>query len=210
MLLVMPEPVPANYQDIKWNWFQNCLGALDETYVPINPPVTDRARYKSRKGEIATNVLGVCTWDLKLDYVLFGWEGLATDSTILGNAMTPRSQSPPCGSSGRGMEVVDVEGPPKQKRRSWRKVDKDALTKCMLNEEGEKWKSENGFRMGYFTHLQKELQKVLSGCNFKANPHIDSKVKHWKSIWARIVDITGLSGFGWDVVNNRINVEQPI
>ncbi|XP_058180975.1 uncharacterized protein LOC131299441 [Rhododendron vialii] len=82
--------------------------------------------------------------------------------------------------------------------------------KCMINEEGGKWKADNGFRTGYFTHLEKELEKVLPGCNIKANPHIDSKVKHWKSIWARIVDITALSGFRWDAIKNHIDVEQPI
>ncbi|XP_058217357.1 uncharacterized protein LOC131328427 [Rhododendron vialii] len=87
MLLETPNPVPANYEDNRWNWFQNCLGALDGTYVPVNPPAADRPRYRSRKGEIATNVLGVYTRDLKFDYVLSGWEGSVTDSRILGNAM---------------------------------------------------------------------------------------------------------------------------
>ncbi|KAI8551526.1 hypothetical protein RHMOL_Rhmol06G0193800 [Rhododendron molle] len=45
---------------------------------------------------------------------------------------------------------------------------------------------------------------------FQANPHIDSKVRHWKSVRARIVDITNLSGYGWDAVNKRIDVEQAV
>ncbi|KAI8543376.1 hypothetical protein RHMOL_Rhmol08G0212500 [Rhododendron molle] len=210
-LLVTPEPVPANYHDTRWNWFQNCLGVLDGMYVPVNPPAVDWARHRSRKGEIATNVLGVCTWDLKFVYVLYGWEGSATDSRILGNTLErPHGLKVPHVMATNEIEVVDMEGPSKQKRRSWKKVEQDALMKCILNEEGDRWKSENGFRTGYFTHLQKELQKVLPGCTLKANPHIDSKFKHWKTIWARLVDITGLSGFGWDAVNNRIDVEQPI
>ncbi|KAI8535033.1 hypothetical protein RHMOL_Rhmol10G0143600 [Rhododendron molle] len=108
------------------------------------------------------------------------------------------------------VEVVEVEGPTKAKHRSWRKSEEDALMKCMLSEAAERWKAENGFKTGYFTHLQKELHKVLPGCNLKANPHIDSKVRHWKSVWARIVDITNLSGYGWDAVNKRIDVEQAV
>ncbi|XP_058191365.1 uncharacterized protein LOC131308446 [Rhododendron vialii] len=88
MLLVRPEPVPPNYDDSRWSWFQNCLGALDGTYVPVNPLAVDRPRYRSRKGEIATNVLGVCSRDLKFVFVLSGWEGLATDSRILANAIS--------------------------------------------------------------------------------------------------------------------------
>ena len=51
-------------------------------------PDVDRPRYRTRKGHIATNVLGVCTHDLKFVYVLSGWEGSATDSRVLGDAVT--------------------------------------------------------------------------------------------------------------------------
>ncbi|KAI8570668.1 hypothetical protein RHMOL_Rhmol01G0053900 [Rhododendron molle] len=81
------EPRPELSLNPDFYQSQNCLGALDGMYVPVNPPAVDRARYRSRKGEIATNVLGVCTRDLKFVYVLSGWEGSATDSRILGNAM---------------------------------------------------------------------------------------------------------------------------
>ncbi|KAA0033800.1 putative nuclease HARBI1 [Cucumis melo var. makuwa] len=36
---------------------QNCLGALDGTYTKVNMMASDRSRYKTRKGEVATNVL---------------------------------------------------------------------------------------------------------------------------------------------------------
>ncbi|XP_058208117.1 protein ALP1-like [Rhododendron vialii] len=87
MLLVTPEPVPPNYEDSRWSWFQNYLRALDGTYVPVNPPAADRLRYRLRKGEIATNILGVCTRNQKFVYVLSGWEGSATDSRIFQNAI---------------------------------------------------------------------------------------------------------------------------
>ncbi|CAL5378527.1 unnamed protein product [Camellia sinensis] len=59
VLLKTPEPITAGCTDDRWRWFQNCLGALDGTYVRVLAPVVDKARYRSRKGEIATNVLGV-------------------------------------------------------------------------------------------------------------------------------------------------------
>ncbi|XP_048432713.1 putative nuclease HARBI1 [Pyrus x bretschneideri] len=67
---------------------QGCLGALDGTYIGVTVPDADRPRYRTRKGHIATNVLGVCTHDLKFVYVLSGWEGSATDSRVLGDAVT--------------------------------------------------------------------------------------------------------------------------
>ncbi|KAI8573060.1 hypothetical protein RHMOL_Rhmol01G0249300 [Rhododendron molle] len=87
MLLVRLDPVPPNYQDSRWSWFQNCLGALDGTYVPVNPPTADKPRYRSRKCEIATNVLGVCTRDLKFVFILSGWERSAIDFRILQNVI---------------------------------------------------------------------------------------------------------------------------
>ncbi|GFS46129.1 hypothetical protein Acr_00g0100280 [Actinidia rufa] len=66
---------------------RNCLGALDGTFVTVHPPAQDRARYRSRKGDYATNVLGVCSRNLRFIYALSGWEGSATDSRVLRNAL---------------------------------------------------------------------------------------------------------------------------
>ena len=53
------------------------MGALDGTHIKVNVESTDRPRYRSRKNEIATNVLGVCTPKMQFVYVLPGWEGFA-------------------------------------------------------------------------------------------------------------------------------------
>ncbi|GFS29179.1 hypothetical protein Acr_00g0005690 [Actinidia rufa] len=66
---------------------RNCLGALDGTFVTVHPLAQDRARYRSRKGDYATNVLGVCRRNLRFIYALSGWEGSATDSRVLRNAL---------------------------------------------------------------------------------------------------------------------------
>ena len=43
----------------------------------------DRPRFRTRKGQIATNVLGVCSQDMEFIYVLPGWEGSAANSRAL-------------------------------------------------------------------------------------------------------------------------------
>ncbi|XP_031742266.1 uncharacterized protein LOC116404142 [Cucumis sativus] len=48
---------------------------------------TDRHRYRTRKGEVATNVLGVCDTKGDFVFVLAGWEGSAADSRILRDAI---------------------------------------------------------------------------------------------------------------------------
>ena len=44
-------------------------------------------RYQERKYYPTQNVLAACSFDLKFTYVLLGWEGSASDSRILDNAL---------------------------------------------------------------------------------------------------------------------------
>ncbi|XP_057779708.1 uncharacterized protein LOC130998293 [Salvia miltiorrhiza] len=88
LFLAKPEPVPADCIDPRWRWFKGCLGALDGTYVSVMVGNEDKPRYRTRKGQISTNVLGVCDRNLNFSYVLSGWEGSAADSRILRDAIS--------------------------------------------------------------------------------------------------------------------------
>ncbi|KAA0058874.1 retrotransposon protein [Cucumis melo var. makuwa] len=87
-LIKRPVPVTSNCNDQRWKCFENCLGALDGTYIKVNVPAGDRPTFRTRKGEIVTNVLGVCDTKGDFVYVLAGWEGSAADSRILRNAIS--------------------------------------------------------------------------------------------------------------------------
>ncbi|KAF7833286.1 hypothetical protein G2W53_015619 [Senna tora] len=90
VLLKTPEPVTQDSTDGRWKWFKiydNCLGALDGTHIKIRVPNADKPRYRNRKGEISTNVLGVCSQDGQFIYVLTGWEGSAADGRVLWDAV---------------------------------------------------------------------------------------------------------------------------
>ncbi|XP_058198393.1 uncharacterized protein LOC131313916 [Rhododendron vialii] len=63
------------------------LRALDGTFIPVLPPTEHKARYRSKKGDYATNVLGACSRNLQFVYALSGLEGSATDSRVLENAL---------------------------------------------------------------------------------------------------------------------------
>ncbi|KAL0329176.1 UNVERIFIED_CONTAM: hypothetical protein Sradi_4904300 [Sesamum radiatum] len=54
----------------EWKWEKGSLGALDGMYIDVCAKVEDRARYRTRKGSIAVNVLGVCDRDMRFIYVL--------------------------------------------------------------------------------------------------------------------------------------------
>ncbi|CAI8596855.1 unnamed protein product [Vicia faba] len=64
-------------------------GALDGNYIKVNVPEADKCRFRTRKGGIATNVLGVCSPDLQFIHVLPGWEGSTADSRVLRDVISP-------------------------------------------------------------------------------------------------------------------------
>ncbi|MFQ6663542.1 hypothetical protein Gotur_031032 [Gossypium turneri] len=57
--------------------------ALDRTHIKIRIPTVDKPRYRTQKGDIATNILGVCTPDMHFVYILLGWEGSVADGWVL-------------------------------------------------------------------------------------------------------------------------------
>nr|XP_025616707.1 uncharacterized protein LOC112709013 [Arachis hypogaea] len=81
-------PVPDVCIDPRWKWFKGCLGALGGIYIDVTIPEEDKSRYRTRKGKILTNVLGVCNRDMNLVYVLSGWEGSALDLRVLRDAIS--------------------------------------------------------------------------------------------------------------------------
>ncbi|XP_048501562.1 uncharacterized protein LOC125497893 [Beta vulgaris subsp. vulgaris] len=66
----------------------DCVGAIDGTHVRVKVSNTNAPRYRGRKNWPTQNVLAACSFDLKFTYVLPGWEGTASDSRILKNALT--------------------------------------------------------------------------------------------------------------------------
>ncbi|KAJ9556271.1 hypothetical protein OSB04_010885 [Centaurea solstitialis] len=99
ILLKKPEPITQDCQDGRWKCFQGCLGALDETLIKVTPPSDEKPRYRTRKGCISTNVLGVCCPNMQFIYVLPGWEGSAHDGCVLRDAISrPQGLRVPQGS----------------------------------------------------------------------------------------------------------------
>ncbi|XLR23874.1 hypothetical protein S83_051774, partial [Arachis hypogaea] len=67
------------------------LGGLDGAYIDVTVPEKDKSRYRIRKGNISTNVLGVCNQDMNFVYELSGWKGSASGSKILRDAISRRN-----------------------------------------------------------------------------------------------------------------------
>ena len=77
---------------------QDCVGASDGIHILAFLPLNSQPSYRNRKGTLSQNVLVTCGFDLKFLYVLPGWEGFATDTRILHNALSRLDPLvvPPC------------------------------------------------------------------------------------------------------------------
>lgn len=69
-------------------YFQDCLGALDGAHITVSIRPSLAAAFRNRKGTTSHNMLGFCTFNMSICYVLCGWEGSAHDGRVLQDAFT--------------------------------------------------------------------------------------------------------------------------
>ncbi|KAL8532314.1 hypothetical protein ACS0TY_008784 [Phlomoides rotata] len=74
--------------DVVFDVLLGCLGALDDTYIPVRVSHQDIPRYRNHKGNVSVNVLVVCDQHMNYIFVLSGWEGSTVDSRILRDDVT--------------------------------------------------------------------------------------------------------------------------
>ncbi|XP_076900064.1 uncharacterized protein LOC143554091 [Bidens hawaiensis] len=58
--------------------------------------------------------------------------------------------------------------------------------------------ADNGFKPGYLNGVQQLLDVSLPNSGLKAEPHIKSRMKTWKTHFSIVYDMVHTSGFGWD------------
>ncbi|KAL6847160.1 hypothetical protein ACP4OV_023013 [Aristida adscensionis] len=68
-------------------YFENCLGAIDGTHIPVTVHGSKAPPYRNRKGTLSQNVMLACDFDLNFVYVSTGWEGSASDARVLNSAI---------------------------------------------------------------------------------------------------------------------------
>ena len=81
-------PIPPRIaENTKYTlFFDNYIGALDGTHIPLIVEPEKQSPYRNRKGFLSQNVLAACTFDLQFCYVFPGWEGSANDQRVLQDA----------------------------------------------------------------------------------------------------------------------------
>ncbi|KAL8524529.1 hypothetical protein ACS0TY_014205 [Phlomoides rotata] len=84
------------------------LGTLNGIYIDVQVIPSEKGQYRTRKGCVSTNVLGVCDTDMQFVYVLPGWEGSTTDSRVLRDIVScPHGLKVPKGIIGNKMKCFD-------------------------------------------------------------------------------------------------------
>ena len=66
---------------------QDCIGFVDGIHIDARVSAEQVSKFQGCKGMIQ-NVLVACDLDLKLTYVLAGWEGSANDYLVLKDALS--------------------------------------------------------------------------------------------------------------------------
>ncbi|KAK5842915.1 hypothetical protein PVK06_005334 [Gossypium arboreum] len=157
VLFKKAEPIIANSTDLRWKWFKNCLGALDGTHIKIKVPTVDKPRYRTRKGDIATNMLGVCTPNMQFVYLFPGWEGSVADGRVLRDAISRRHglKVPQIVMSSFSQSSVSSQNSRGTKRK-WVPEEDAALVACMVDlHNAETFNADTGFKAGYLNELEK-------------------------------------------------------
>ncbi|KAI3501813.1 hypothetical protein L1887_29838 [Cichorium endivia] len=96
-----------------------------------------------------------------------------------------------------GMGRVSERGS-KIKKHKWTRREDEALISALTELCQTGWKRDNNiFRSGYTTVLEKELKSKLPGCNLKASPHIESRLKTLKKHCDAITDMKDAFGIEW-------------
>ncbi|EYU30754.1 hypothetical protein MIMGU_mgv1a007902mg [Erythranthe guttata] len=69
-------------------YFMNCVGAVDGIHFPVTVGVDEQGPFRDKNGFLSQSVLAACSFDMKFNYVLAGWEGSAPHMLVLNSALT--------------------------------------------------------------------------------------------------------------------------
>jgi hypothetical protein len=68
-------------------YFDNRIGAIDGTHVPVIVPTEKVVQYTKRKGITTQNVLALCDFNMRFTFVVAGWLGSVHDMRVFNDAL---------------------------------------------------------------------------------------------------------------------------
>ncbi|KAL8511729.1 hypothetical protein ACS0TY_018237 [Phlomoides rotata] len=204
ILLAKPTPVGDDCTHSSWKHFKSCLGALDGTLIDVTVSEIDKARYRTRKGTLAVNVLDVCDRRMPFIYMLTGWEGSVIDARVLRDALSKDDgfRVPQGLMEGVTTDQVleKLRNMNNKGRRGWSIREELVLSEAMKKFIRERWKSENGFKSGYLNLLGTYMKQVI----LKPEPHINSRITVWNKNYHILFEIMKNTGVGLDSTTKMV------
>ncbi|XP_075503217.1 uncharacterized protein LOC142540739 isoform X2 [Primulina tabacum] len=89
-------------------------------------------------------------------------------------------------------------------RRVWTQKEDEFLIEVLKELVNAGWKSENEFRCGYLTVLEKSIAQAFPNTDLRENPHINSKIHVWKRTHGSLLTMLSRRGIGWNETEKRI------
>ena len=77
-----------------WPHFNNAIGAIDGTHIPVIVPEEERIKHINRKNFTSQNVMAVCDFDMRFTFVVAGWPGSVHDTRVWVDAMVEYNNYP--------------------------------------------------------------------------------------------------------------------
>jgi len=103
---------------------------------------------------------------------------------------------------------IAVRGRGKNKRK-WIPVEDDELIKALVDVSLDpRWRSDGSFKNGYTSVLEARLAEKLPDSRISATPHIDSRLRYFKTKYSALEQMLNKSGFTWDPTKKMIQCEK--
>jgi hypothetical protein len=67
--------------------FNNCIGAIDDTHIPVVVPASKLVQHVGRHGYSTQNVLAICDFDIRFTFIVAGWSGSVHDMRVFNDAL---------------------------------------------------------------------------------------------------------------------------